>query len=421
MSAVLHISAAGALSVWRAEVAELLYSDAEALDICRGKRVCVVFDDVAYASDLYPVSLVRRAERNVMAEARFKELAGDAGLGSWCIIPREKSRHLYLFAVDPECAAYSRLLALVVAGLDVARVSSDLLLERVPAEFSASACLLRVRRRGQSLQFALRLQGHWVFVRCVDVDSDSLGDTVESTLQYIRAQGYCEREQAIDWDIQRNLFSDGAFAALRGERDEVSYRADESLISESRTSRFSVHNSFNRMNGLLAMGCQMQHRPVLNAAGTVAILVALMLLPAVLLRLGPVAEPIPSDAIETLSAVHQTRFDNLQLIRQRALFSLEPVREVGDLMVQKFASDKYFELLGLYVDGPFSMRLRCRFTGLWSDPLMRQNTVAELQRSLQAVLRTTSVRVADAQALEVGGAGGPQLLELLLELPRETS
>ncbi len=416
MSQLLQISADGGLYVQCEQGAEEQCSDAEVLKVCQGKRVCVVFADVAYASDLFPVSLSRRAERKLMAEARFKELAGGRALGSWCVIPHEQGRFLYLIAVDPECPAYVRLMTLMAAGLNVAHVSSELLLEAVPSAFSASACLLRVRRRGESLQLALRLHGHWVFARRVDLVSESPTDILASTLQYLISQKYCVLGQAIDWDIPQGQFSEGAFDAIKAEGDAVVYRSEEKMSFDCHDFRSSAHNCFNRVSQLTALNTSARLRPAMKAACAVALLSVTALLPAALLRAVPINGIGSTEAVDSLSPLHQSRFAAQQFFQQNPPFQLESVLLISQVLSKLLSADEHFDLLGLYVDGPFAMRLHCRSTTVWRDPLLRQRRLAELRTALQAGLGNASIRLVDAGTLKVGGSDAPRVLEFLLEV-----
>lgn len=393
-------------------------SDSEILQRSEHGAVVVLLDDPAYLSGSYTVELDSRKDRKTMATAKFSEMMGKGGFGSWCV--QGQHSKLFVWGLDSGSAEHQRLHALMAQGLVLQSLSSRLIAANMPASLVGQACAMRVICRGSCVQLALMLSGHWVFARRVDTRMISVAEAVASTVRYLRAQSYIKHTRDVRWQL---AVSDEALSML----SEL-WSGEEPLMTEPQLlpafdeacSPEVPQYAFN-CRGVSVQGFLHKNMRTLMVSGLVfAGLLAAALLPAVLLR-GVVLPPFAAVSLEESDPALELRYWKINSLQKTTFNRLSSAAEVADSLIEIVSQEGKVELYELLTEQGGAVRLRCEILQAIDNPLQRESLQQQLLGKIHQALPAYTAEIQSAKQYSIGGVRTDLVFEILLELRREQS
>lgn len=377
----------------------------------------IVLDDPAYVSARYAVEFRRRRERRILAESRFAALAGEDGVGNWCIAPEGADFRLYVLALDPGSTELSCLKKLVAEGLTISRISSSLMSGLI--DCSSENLVLRVVVRSSCVQLALWRHGVWVFARRIEISSGNAKEAIETTLRYLQSQGYLELPYGGVWELVAN---DQVLAGLT----ELWIETDAMVPEPHRlnsvglgASRQPLNSSFN------CIGWQ-QHKPVegrakfvLLAAVFVTSLMLAYVLPQQLMTSIEWTTIEGSSGVDVPEAVHQQFWISSQ-IQQWLVTSPQVVADDLTHLLTVLHEQDGVTVQELIVDTGRSYRVSCSLGSQYDDPLLKRELHLLVRDRVAARLLEHRISVREFDGHSLDSRQEESLFELVLELTRES-
>lgn len=364
----------------------------------------LVLEDPSYLSSTRRIKLRRRRDRTALARRQFAELAGDAGVGNWCVLPEAGEHRLCVLAIDPSASELARIQALREAGVHIASIGSTLMPAGVhPGE----AVLLRVELRAGCVRMALRLHGHWVFARREESGARRPAEIVGDTLAYLQAQGYLELPLRGTWE----LLADGDGEALQV------LCGEGGALQGAR--RLAAERAPHRCAPFACAGERSPHRRQLWRRAA-----PVLLFSAVSMCLAYLA-PIWMFAPRTLPALPPPPLDVEDAGLQREVWLVETLHRRDARPIEALSADlrvllgqvdrSDVRVLDLVLTADGQMRVSCELERVIADPLQQRRAFRELQRRVRERLPEHRVRVLPQAGYRLGGSGASTRFEIDLQ------
>lgn len=384
----------------------------------KNASVDIVLDDPAYVSASYSVEFRRRRERRILAESRFGELAGEEGVGSWCIVPEGAGSRLYVLAVDPGSVELSCLKTLAAEGLAIGRISSSLMLGL--SEHVSGSMVLRVVVRESCVQLALRCHGGCIFARRIETGGGNAKESIETTLRYLQSQGYLELPFEGVWELE-------ADEQVRAELTELWLDAEAILPEPHRWDSVGLagvnptaSSSFNCIGWQLDKPMEERAKLILLVAAFVASLTLAYVLPQQCIASIGLPAVEGSGDVGVPEAVLQ-QFWKRDQIQQRLITAPQTV--AGDLtgLLAVLREQVGVSIQELDVGSGRSYRVSCLLGSQYSDPLLKRELHILLRDRVAARLPDHRISVREIDGHSLDSRQEKSVFELVLEPAHESA
>jgi len=396
-----------------------LLSDAEVLAEFGTASLVVVLEDPSYLSSKRSVELKSRRDREKMAQAIFVQTAGANGYGSWAIVPHDGSTQLFVWAIDPSSPEWRRLNALSAIGVDIDRISSELISSREVFVESASDVVLRVNCTERCVQLALMLAGHWVFARRVDTQSGKVLEAIESTVKHLQAKGYVDDTRGISWQLSMLPDALNDVSALWLAEDALMSEPD--LISESVIG--SQANVEHCLNVIAKPPSRVAERRDLNIA-LAGLAVSLFMLASLVPFgvLGNVSLPVfKSPAVVDVPQKLLLRHWQLLGLQDHRIVTADTAAEASQILLAAIEQDKNVKLIEFSIESAAIYRLRGELLIDSKSPVERRRYLSVLGQQLSYLIPNYESKIQVNREYSIGDSRANSGFELLLEPRRVES
>lgn len=418
MSSVLLVGKEGISEV--AEGLDRKLSDAEIRALAgrfKNAPVHIVLDDPAYVSASYPVDFRRRRERRILAESRFCELAGEEGVGSWCIAHEGAGFRLYVLALDPSSVESSYLKKLAEEGLTIGRISSSLILGLT--EHAYGSLVLRVIVRESCVQLALRRHGVCIFARRIEVGRGNTKEAIETTLRYLQSQDYLELPFDGVWELLADNQVSAELTALWIEAEAILPEPHRWESVGFAGVKPAASSSFNCIGWQKNKSVDGIAKSVLLVAAFVASLMLAYILPQQWIASIELPAIEGSEGINVPEAVLQ-KFWRRDQIRQWLLTTPQTVAVDLAGLLAIVHEQVGVSIQELSVDSGRSYRVNCTLGSQYGDPLLKRELLLFVRDRVAARLPDHRVSVRELDGLSLDSRQEKSVFELVLEFSHET-
>ena len=379
--------------------------------------VHIVLDDPAYVSASSPVEFRRRRERTILAKSRFSEIAGEDGVGSWCIAPEGSGFRLYVLALDPNSAELSCLKMLAAEGLAIASISSSLMLGL--NEHAPGRSVLRVVVRDTCVQIALRCHGVCIFARRISETSSNAKEAIKTTLLYLQSQGYFDLPFEEVWELS-------ADDRVQAELTDL-WTGPEALLPEPHLWNLEkpgedipiLESSFNCIAWQQERPGTGRSKCLLLITALVASLMLAYVLPQQLLAVIKLPVLEQSKGMDVPEAVLQ-EFWRRDQIQQQLLASPQAVADDLTLVLEVLRDQIGVSIQEIAVGSGRSYKVNSSFADQYDDPLTRQDVLLMVRDRVAAQLPDHRVRVLELGGHSLDSSQEERMFELMLELAHES-
>ena len=383
----------------------------------KSASIDIVLDDPAYVSASYPVVFRRRRERRILAESRFSELAGEEGVGSWCIAPEGRGFRLYVLALDPGAVELSWLKKLAADGLVINSISSSLMWGLT--EHASKGLVLRVVVRKSCVQLALWRHGVCIFARRIAESSGSAKEVIETTLRYLQSQDYLDLPFAGILELEAD---DQVRAELTQLWDEAEKILPEPLSRESAGLsgiRPTAPSSFNCIGWQQDKSKEGRTKFILLVSAFAVSLMIAYVLPQQLIT--PIGSPRveASKGVAVPEAVQQRFWKNSQ-IQQWKLTKPQTVADDLTRLLAVLNEQVGVTVQELSVGSRRSYSVSCSLGGQYDDPLLKRELHLLVRDKVAARLLDHRVSVREFDGHSLDSRQEESAFELVLELAHES-
>lgn len=379
------------------------------------RKLTIVLHDPSYLSSRHEVSLKRRSEIKKMAEAMFQQTLAAQGVGSWAVIPRDKSPQLFVWGLDPSSAEWRRLNEIFALGFEIKLLSTDLIAVAPSIDAGSFDGMLRVVCLPQSVQIALMLAGQWVFARRVSRSAgESALEAIVSTLAHLEGKSYIHSRQALVWELSASEHDRDVLTSL-WQGDEARMSAPQLIDPLTAQDKQIPAHGFNAMPRVAKLSSKRRYSTVSAAALALSAVLLVLCLPYTFLA-NTSTVGLKDEQIDEVPEALKRRYWQLTELQDQSIDTPSSVDSTSASILSVITRDPRLKLVELAKENGAAYSLRGQLVLASDNPLERQRLLAEVILQLGQRLPAYRSTVQVNRAYSIGDNNKTNSFELQLEV-----